>query len=129
VHEAGHLVVACHLGVDLIDTRIWRTEEGAWRGSVDCYTPASRPTRLKVAVAGAVAENVWRGATGPCDIVLRGGDCTFAGLGPDDPSIAERRSLWRAVVVTTGWLRRGGILWPYLIWTARRLLLKERGSV
>jgi hypothetical protein len=65
VHEAGHLVVARHLGVIAFGAEIRKIEaqgidEKEWIGSVRCQTGGIDPSKRRmVAVAGIVAEACW----------------------------------------------------------------------
>jgi hypothetical protein len=67
VHEAGHVVVARHLGLMSFNAEIRKIEpqdlsEKEWVGSVRCQTEGVAASKRKmVAVAGLVAEACWNG--------------------------------------------------------------------
>lgn len=105
VHEAGHAVMAMHLGLDVLDAAIYpnRTEDIFSEKSYVGRTTYDRPTNLEqnrlISVAGMVAEHVWK-ARGPayeywwdviCDPACMS-DTDWAGTGcepgePDDDLI------------------------------------------
>lgn len=73
VHEAGHAVIAMHLGVDVWSVHIYPNDtndirnEKSYRGQAT-FEPPSDPNHCRmIAVAGMVAERVWE-ARGPAFI-------------------------------------------------------------
>jgi hypothetical protein len=69
IHEAGHFVIAKHLGLSNVQAEIRKIEpqdytEKEWVGSTWCLTEgADASTRIMMAVAGAVAEACWDNET------------------------------------------------------------------
>lgn len=70
VHEAGHVVVAMHLGVDVLDADIRPNPtdnirfEKSYLGRATYAQPSDSEQARLIAVAGMVAEEVWK-AHGP----------------------------------------------------------------
>jgi hypothetical protein len=69
VHEAGHKVVAHHLGVPTRGARIWRRgapslSGRSWGGQIGIAGALAAKLR-QVAVAGAIAEAAWTGDDEP----------------------------------------------------------------
>jgi hypothetical protein len=65
IHEAGHAVIARHIGVHVEWAEISRNDpederERAWIGRCRFYRPrpVSRARRLMIGIAGAIAEHV-----------------------------------------------------------------------
>jgi hypothetical protein len=134
VHEAGHFVVARHLGVRVCGAYISRVrdpslDEPSWTGRMSierrAYVRSSRRRLCMVAVAGAVAEDVWfKGYTCPDDLLEFEGDLSLtdwalAGCVPGEP---DRKMLRAAEEVADLLSREGGVLWQPLCLVARALL-------
>jgi hypothetical protein len=128
LHEAGHLVVAHHLGVPTKDARIFRLgepsrEDKSWGGNIgiDCAAP---PDKLRlVAVAGAIAEAVWTGEEPDFydPATMSPTDWQWAGVEPGDSD-----TLLDAADIVSGLLQPGGRLWPDLVREARQLIVQAR---
>ena len=71
VHEAGHAVIAMHLGVQMWSVHIHPTRtadfqsEKAYVGQATYGQPPDMERRRLIAVAGMVAEEVWKARGGP----------------------------------------------------------------
>ena len=68
IHEAGHHIIARHRGIHVIDSWIERAgdptrDTSAWGGRCRWRNPSrvSKVTRCMIAVAGMVAEELWKG--------------------------------------------------------------------
>ncbi|WP_332699807.1 hypothetical protein [Bosea sp. (in: a-proteobacteria)] len=70
VHEAGHAVIAMHLGVDVLDADVRPTHthdlysKKSYVGRATYDRPSNADQHRLIAVAGMVAEHVWK-ARGP----------------------------------------------------------------
>lgn len=123
VHEAGHVVVAHHLGVSVQRSWIWPATEGnPWRGQTLRESTSPEKNRL-IAVGGPVAVTCWFDKA-PSDWrdAMSPSDWRSAGCEPDEPDnlcIAAAKRVERM-------LRRGGLLWPELIREARAIIVASR---
>lgn len=77
LHEAGHAVVALHLGISVGSVHLWNIDEGeSWRfgGKVEIADPTSQLTigermdRLAVLAAGEAADRLFRRGHGEFDL-------------------------------------------------------------
>jgi hypothetical protein len=130
IHEAGHKVVAHHLGVPTRGAKIWRRgapslRGRSWGGQIGiAAAPAAK--RRCAAVAGAIAEAAWTGDDEP-DFYDPGTmsltDWKQAGVEPGDGD-----ALLDAADAVFALLRRGGPLWSALLREARQLMLDGRDA-
>lgn len=134
VHEAGHAVVALHLGVQVqgVHIRSKPTDdllsEKSYVGQATYSEPPDVESRRLIAVAGAVAEAVWedRGPTSGCWLdemmdpyFMSSTDWAAAGCAPGYPD----DDLYLAAEKVETLL--SGVLWPKLTSLSRRLIEAE----
>jgi hypothetical protein len=143
IHEAGHLVVARHLGRRLgcpePDALIIRNdtallpEERTWHGQINLYNieRLNGLERRMIGFAGAAATCLWNGE----DLDLEfWSDPDFGGMSITDWQLAQcepgqpDRLCNMAVTRLSRLLCRGGRLWKPLIREARALIIVERSS-
>lgn len=133
VHEAGHVVVARHLGMYASHAILWKNQRPAaddklWLGRafIGPRMESLAPDQVRmIAVAGAVAEEVWSHGTMDCPEdffmwpeAMSAADWAMAGYEPgclDDGGLDAVEHV--AVLLTPG-----GELWPRLVEEARRLI-------
>jgi hypothetical protein len=137
VHEAGHVVVARHLGIVTLQAEIRKIEpqdftEKQWVGSVQCMTRGVVASKCRVvAVAGLVAEACWDGGIfyelydalefSPED--MSQSDWDLSGCPPGEPS----KQFWDAMEQAFDLLNREtGKLWNALLMEARCLIVRSR---
>ena len=131
VHEAGHLVIARHLGVAAASAWIAPNEnagpeEKTWLGQMRVIgLPARRLSRRMIGVAGHVAVWAWMRADAR--------DYFPDGLSDSDWRITgDRADSWGAALLSAASRVRtlldpdGGPLWPDLIAESRRLIVESR---
>jgi hypothetical protein len=137
VHEAGHVVVARHLGVRILQAEIRKIEpqdstEKEWVGSVQCLTEGVVASKRKVlAVAGLVAEACWDGGMfselydalelSPGD--MSQADWDHSGCLPGEPSEQFGDEMEQAFELLN---RETGKLWSALLVEARVLIVRSR---
>ncbi len=143
IHEAGHLVIAYHLG-EYAEAEIWRAgdspdEYPCWIGTTRqfprLYTDQQGRLRQrlrkpspardrKIAVAGAVAEQIW--TNGWCEFDWIDGmspaDLESAGVTSVDDI---PKSVYRAAWEVERLLDPDGPLWKAVLQQARRLIVHE----
>jgi hypothetical protein len=115
IHEAGHAVIARHVGVHVEWAEIWRKDpadegEKAWIGRCRFYRPrpVSRARRAMIAVAGAIAEHVWRGEADFLrnegewawdeEAIMSPTDWDLTGCAPGEPDAVLMRAVDKALV-------------------------------
>ena len=113
IHEAGHAVVARHVRVTAFNPEIWRNpdagkNENTWLGNirVERSPRISRAHMAMVAVAGAIAEHVWRDDADFLEnegewawdeeAIMSPTDWDMAGCDPGEPNAAFMRAVGRA---------------------------------
>jgi hypothetical protein len=133
IHEAGHAVVARHLGVAVISCWIAVDNDAklglrgiSWRGNTKTFGAATKTANRLIAVAGAAAENCWSGEFKAIDVPWDLDDSSmsysdWAGTGCE-PGEPDRECL-KAFDRVTGLLCRGRPLWNELLLTARTLIM------
>lgn len=149
IHEAGHVVIARHLGIVAPSASIFPTGtrnewEKQWVGKASFYRyviigkrkqrvePAPERAQQMLGVAGAVAEFCWQGESAR-DIeetecwhdpdVMSGTDWEGTGCAPGEPT----RQLFRAIDrVFSLFDRETGKLFPHVTREARRLIEESR---
>jgi hypothetical protein len=135
VHEAGHTVIGIHIGL-LPLPQAWiepvanpQADEKSWVGrTLFAQVPRSKRGRRMFAVAGSVAEAIWRGG----DLVDT--DCWYDPLqmSPSDWQLAEcepgspDRACLFAIEEVAKLLARTGRLRSALVRQARRLIEDSR---
>lgn len=138
VHEAGHVVVARHLGLRILEAGIRKNDlqeldEKEWIGSVQCQMEgvAARKRRM-VAVAGVVAEACWEGEE-YCHGVYEFFDTNPEKMSPSDWDFSgclcgkPSEQLFDAMKQVFELLNSGtGGLWNALLVEARRLIVQSR---
>jgi hypothetical protein len=140
IHEAGHTVIARHVGIlgrDVIrpnkDWSLGDSDYKSWYGNFRPDRLSITPSKRRIiSIAGLVAELAWRGSTveeDPWAIealiypdCMSESDWQGTGCEPGDWD----RKLESAFVKALGLLQRGGPLWPKLIRTARSLISDSR---
>jgi hypothetical protein len=132
-HEAGHAVIARHVGARNISCHIFRrceaTIEGdrSWGGQTSWFEldrKLTRSRRVMVGVAGSIAEAVWRGETDDLDgesawweeTIMSPTDWQMTGCDPGEPTLAFMRAVDKVLDLLTGPLR------AELYATGRRLI-------
>jgi hypothetical protein len=134
VHEAGHVVIARRLGLEIVSAWIvpndGEPDERTWAGRVQIRRPheADEVSRRMVGVAGPVAEYLWRGGWIEDyfpDEAMSESDWHLAGCEPDKPDDA----LMDAIGEVGQMFARGGSGWQDLIAESRRLIVASRSSV
>ena len=138
VHEAGHVIMARHVG--MAATSAWLEElpgsglyEKLWVGHTRYMSPTnlktiSQKTLAMFAVAGAVAECCWKRDSFDEDTwydfdSMSATDWAGCGCEPGDPT---DQTLDTIKVVFSLFDREVGKLWPTLSFEARRLILDSR---
>ena len=120
------MVVATHLDVAYYRPRIWREDDGSWRGSVGFLQRRRSPSarkRLRIAVAGTVAESVWfkhevaLGEVSPAD-------WEFTEIHPSRWHVEHRVQIIDAILYCQRLLRRDGPWWPLLVDNASDLIIE-----
>ncbi|MCK8788254.1 hypothetical protein M0638_28285 [Roseomonas sp. NAR14] len=142
VHEAGHYVVAHHVGLRNVRAQIFRRsernvlEEPTWGGNCGVpWMPLSRLSdrrRIMFSVAGAVAEQAWDDYRGRerldelCfeDLLIEpdamsATDWDGCGCLPGEPNLKLVRCAEQVAELLTP---HGGALWPLLLQTSRSLI-------
>jgi hypothetical protein len=140
IHEAGHVVMARHVGVHVEWAEIWPNDhadegEKAWIGRCRFHRPrpVSQARMAMIAVAGTIAEHVW---DDDCDFlraesewpweeesIMSPSDWLLAGVDPGSPTPDFMRAVRKVIDLLTGPLK------PELYATARRLIVDcGRGS-
>jgi hypothetical protein len=134
VHEAGHIVIARAVGLEVgsawIGPNTGKVAKRTWIGHVgilDFESKADDVSRRMVGVAGSVAAHLWCGG---CieDFFLDAmskSDWYFAGCDPDEPD----DTLMDAIREVGQMLARDGAGWQELIAESRRLIVASRTSV
>jgi hypothetical protein len=137
VHEAGHVVVARHLGIMTVQVEIRKIEpqdftDKEWVGSVQCLTEGVVASKRKVvAVAGLVAEACWDGekfddlydALELNPEEMSQSDWDLSGCLSGEPS----KQFWDAMEQAFELLNREtGKLWNALFVEARGLIVRSR---
>jgi hypothetical protein len=138
IHEAGHVIMARHLGALVASAWLEKTGHSdvlfqrQWIGHTSCHfnKPLSRRKKIMFAVAGAVAEKCWERI--PFDEtvddwyepnVMSESDWAGTGCTAGNPS----SELWGVIDhVFSLFDPETGRLWPELIKEARNLIVKTR---
>jgi hypothetical protein len=137
VHEAGHVVVARHLGVRILQAEIRKIEpqdltEKERVGSVRCMTEGVLASKSKVvAVAGLVAEACWYGeifdelygALESNPEEMSQSDWDLSGCPSGEPSKQFSDAMEQAFELLN---RETGKLWKALLVEARGLIVRSR---
>jgi hypothetical protein len=137
VHEAGHVVVARHLGILTLQAEIRKIEpedctEKEWIGSVRCQTEGVVTSKRRlVAVAGLVAEACWDGEifeqlyedleSDPEK--MSQSDWDISGCPSGEPSEQFWDAMEQAFELLNG---ETGKLWDALVLEARGLIVRSR---
>ena len=144
VHEAGHFVVAMHVGIVAPEANIWPVtvsdfrKETTWAGHAQFFNrraDGERPSPAEnalVAVAGAVAEFAWKRETffDTCDNglwhepdIMSASDWAMTGCQPGEPT----DFLFDTIEAAFNLLGAGnGILWADLVKQSRLLIVDSR---
>ena len=135
MHEAGHVVVARHVGARNVSAHIFRrcdaTIEGdkSWGGQARWFEldrKLSPARRLMVGVAGTIAEDVWRGndmddlndsGLWTDEAIMSPTDWDMTGCDPGEPTPLFMQAVRLVADLLTGPLR------AELLATARRLIV------
>jgi hypothetical protein len=119
IHEAGHVVIARHVGADVLRASIFRNpdvtpDEVTWVGQATAGGPhVSRSHMTMIGVAGAISERVWDGeeeflrwddAWTDADI-MSPTDWQMAGAEPGEPDEAFMCAVEEVLNLLTGPLR------------------------
>jgi len=141
VHEAGHVVIARHVGADVLWAYITRTsnpgpDEKTWIGQARIERLEGR-RRVMIGVAGAVAEYVWNGERDDLrdeegwwdTAIMSPTDWLDAGVGPGDEPFGITRgpgaaAFFRTINKVIHLLE--GPLRAELFATSRRLIVASR---
>jgi hypothetical protein len=122
VHEAGHKVIARHVGVTAFNAEIWRNHDAGkdgrtWLGNirVERSPRISRLRMAMVAVAGAIAEYVWSGEADFLEnegelawheeAIMSPTDWDMAACAPGEPNAAFMRAVDKVLVLLRDPLR------------------------
>lgn len=142
IHEAGHLVVVGHLGIKGAEAWIAPVDNASagdvktWIGQ--CKWPNRRRclsgiSRMKIAVAGHVAEQCWRyrNEADAFPVFWEDGLWNPEAMSPTDWAGADHTPGWpsgklvRACEAVETVLMPGGCLWLALLATSRHLLSRR----
>jgi hypothetical protein len=132
VHEAGHLVIARRLGLEVVSAWIMPNDaappdERTWIGRVQIFRLGEKGERARrmVGVAGSVAEWLWFGGwiEDFFPDAMSESDWHLAGCAVDQPDDA----LMQAASDVGELFARGGPGWQELVAESRRLIVESRG--
>ena len=132
IHEAGHIVMGRHVGIDTFRAEIFptyaqHTYDKLWIGKATYLRHSNTRAMRMFAVAGAVAEDVWQGGEFYDEDwydhdAMSATDWAGAGCEPGKPL----RIVLLAIERTYGLFDPSGELWPKVLWEARRLIEESR---
>lgn len=142
IHEAGHLVVAGHLGIKSAEAWIAPVNNASagdmktWIGQCGFLAGQRRMSNIgwmKIAVAGHVAEQCWqyRDEAGAFPIFWEDGLGDPEAMSPADWAMADHTpggpsgKLVRACEAVERVLMPGACLWPALLATSRHFLSRR----
>jgi hypothetical protein len=135
VHEAGHAVLAEHLGVGAVAEIIPTFADDlmnkkAWIGRCYFLSKLSKEQARIIAVAGATAEGCWFNQyLGPWDIewedpeVMSASDWRYSGCAIGEPDRLFRRAAFKVFELLQ---QDGGSLWPLLVRQSRKIITNSR---